>query len=283
MFRLKDLDILGSKAELAALPEGKLLINTINAHSYNTARKDELFAEALTNGDVLIPDGVSIVKACRWIKAKSLPKERIAGWDLFEFEMNKLEECGMKNVECGVNGEECGANNSSFDNSQSASADHSKLKIQNSKFRERPLTVMFMGSSEKVLDLIVKRAAEVYPHLKVVTYSPPYKPEFSDEDNKAIIDAINAVNPDLLWIGMTAPKQEKWTYSHWNELNIHCHVGTIGAVFDFFAGTVERAPIWWQRHGLEWLYRLLKEPKRMWRRYIIGNTLFLWNMLKEKV
>ena len=304
MFRLKSLNILGSKAELAALPEGKLLINTINAHSYNTARKDELFAEALTNGDVLIPDGVSIVKACRWIKAKSLPKERIAGWDLFEFEMNKLEECGMKNVECGVNGEECGMNNSSLDNSQSASADNScsgkrlyepsaKLKIQNScsgkrlyepsaKFCERPLTVMFMGSSQKVLDLIVKRAAEVYPHLKIVTYSPPYKPELSEEDNKAIIDAINAVNPDLLWIGMTAPKQEKWTYSHWNELNIHCHVGTIGAVFDFFAGTVERAPMWWQRHGLEWLYRLLKEPKRMWRRYIIGNTLFLWNMLKEK-
>ena len=290
MFRLKNLNILGSKAELAALPDGKLLINTINAHSYNTARKDELFAEALTNGDVLIPDGVSIVKACRWIKAKSLPKERIAGWDLFEFEMNKLEECGM--------------NNSSLDNSQSASADNScsgkrlyepsaKLKIQNScsgkrlyepsaKFRERPLTVMFMGSSQKVLDLIVKRAAEVYPHLKIVTYSPPYKPEFSEEDNKAIIEAINAVDPDLLWIGMTAPKQEKWTYSHWNELNIHCHVGTIGAVFDFFAGTVERAPMWWQCHGLEWLYRLLKEPKRMWRRYIIGNTLFLWNMLKEK-
>ena len=275
MFRLKNLNILGSKAELAALPEGKLLINTINAHSYNTARKDELFAEALTNGDVLIPDGVSIVKACRWIKAKSQPKERIAGWDLFEFEMNKLEECGMKNVECG-------ANNSSLDNSQSASADHSKLKIQNSKFRERTLTVMFMGSSEKVLDLIVKRAAEVYPHLKIVTYSPPYKPEFSEEDNKAIVEAINAADPDLPWIGMTAPKQEKWTYSHWNELNIHCHVGTIGAVFDFFAGTVERAPIWWQRHGLEWLYRLLKEPKRMWRRYIIGNTLFLWNVLKEK-
>ena len=282
MFRLKNLNILGSKAELAALPEGKLLINTINAHSYNTARRDELFAEALTNGDVLIPDGVSIVKACRWIKAKSLPKERIAGWDLFEFEMNKLEVCGMKNVECGVNGEECGMNNSSLDNSQSASADHSTFNTQHSPLRSPQRTVMFMGSSQKVLDLIVKRAAEVYPHLKIVTYSPPYKPDFSEEDNKAIVEAINAADPDLLWIGMTAPKQEKWTYSHWNELNIHCHVGTIGAVFDFFAGTVERAPIWWQRHGLEWLYRLLKEPKRMWRRYIIGNTLFLWNMLKEK-
>ena len=251
MFRLKDLRILGSRAELASLPEGKLLINTINAHSYNTARKDKLFAEALTNGDVLIPDGVSIVKACRWIKAKSQPKERIAGWDLFAFEMEHLEKLGIRNEELGVSG-------------------------------SRQLMVMFMGSSQKVLDLIVKRAAEVFPHLKVVTYSPPYKPEFSDEDNKAIIEAINAADPDLLWIGMTAPKQEKWTYSHWEELDIHCHVGTIGAVFDFFAGTVERAPMWWQRHGLEWLYRLLKEPKRMWRRYIIGNALFLWNMLKEK-
>lgn len=247
MFRLKTLTILGSKAELASLPEGKLLINTVNAHSFNTAKKDQLFADALTNGDVLIPDGVSIVKACKWIKAKSQPKERIAGWDLFSFEMEKLER----------------------------ESEELRTKSEESK------TVMFMGSSQKVLDLIVKRAAVDYPHLKVVTYSPPYKPEFSDEDNKAIIDAINAANPDLLWIGMTAPKQEKWTYSHWKELNIHCHVGTIGAVFDFFAGTVERAPIWWQEHGLEWLYRLMKEPKRMWRRYIIGNSLFLWNMVKE--
>lgn len=247
MFRLKTLTILGSKAELASLPKGKLLINTINAHSFNTAKKDQLFADALTNGDVLIPDGVSIVKACKWIKAKSQPKERIAGWDLFSFEMEKLER----------------------------ESEELRTKSEESK------SVMFMGSSQKVLDLIVKRAAVDYPHLKVVTYSPPYKPEFSDEDNKAIIDAINAANPDLLWIGMTAPKQEKWTYSHWNELNIHCHVGTIGAVFDFFAGTVERAPIWWQEHGLEWLYRLIKEPKRMWRRYIIGNSLFLWNMTKE--
>ena len=317
MFRLKELEILGSKAELAALPEGKLLINTINAHSYNTARKDKLFAEALTNGDVLIPDGVSIVKACKWIKAKSQPKERIAGWDLFSFEMGKLER---ESEERRVKSEESSADNdnqvegkskidnsssasadnsclgkrlyepsatpnpqhSTFINSSSASADNSTFNPQHSTFRSLQRTVMFMGSSQKVLDLIVKRAAEVYPHLKVVTYSPPYKPEFSDDDNKAIIDAINATDPDLLWIGMTAPKQEKWTYSHWDELNIHCHVGTIGAVFDFFAGTVERAPMWWQRHGLEWLYRLLKEPKRMWRRYIIGNALFLWNMLKEK-
>lgn len=97
---------------------------------------------------------------------------------------------------------------------------------------------MFMGSSPKVLSLIVEKAKTVYPNIEVVTYSPPYKPEFTDKDNKAIIKAINDADPDLLWIGMTAPKQEKWTYAHWDELNIHCHVGTIGAVFDFLPGHI---------------------------------------------
>ena len=147
MFCLKSLNILGSKAELASLPEGKLLINTINAHSYNTARKDSLFAEALTNGDVLIPDGVSIVKACKWIKAKSQPKERIAGWDLFSFEMEKLER---ESEELRVKSEESNSITSSKDGQE----DSSLFSLRSSLKK-----VMFMGSSQKVLDLIVKRAA----------------------------------------------------------------------------------------------------------------------------
>ena len=247
MIRLKDLSILESKEALASIPHGKKLINTINAHSFNTAKKDKLFAEALMNGDYLIPDGASIVKACGWVKAKSRPKERDAGWDLFEFEMK------------------------------------APLPPSGGLEEGRKKRVMFMGSSEKVLELIRKKAAEVYPNIEVVTYSPPYKLVFSDEENRAIIEAINRANPDLLWIGMTAPKQEKWTYEHWDELDIHCHVGTIGAVFDFFAGTYKRAPQWWQEHSLEWLYRLIKEPKRMWRRYVLGNPLFLWNVACEMV
>lgn len=240
MLKLSELHLVGSRKALGDIPEGKVLINTINAHSYNVAQKDDLFAQALAGGDYLIPDGASIVKACKWLKGKSQPEERIAGWDLFEFEMNRLK---AKSIKCKV---------------------------------------MFMGSSERVLQLIRERAAKDYPQMDVVTYSPPYKAEFSDEDNAAIINAINAANPDLLWIGMTAPKQEKWTFRHWQELDIYCHVGTIGAVFDFYAGTTQRAPVWWQRHSLEWLYRLLKEPRRMWRRYVIGNPLFLWNVLSEK-
>lgn len=238
MLKLKELTITGNKEILSQVPQGKVLINTINAHSYNTALKDSLFAEALQKGDILIPDGASIVMACRWLKAKSQPTERIAGWDLFELEMERLNRKGGK--------------------------------------------CFFMGSSEKVLGLIREKAAHVYPNITVETYSPPYKPKFSEEDNREIIGAINAAKPDLLWIGMTAPKQEKWTYTHWKELDINCHCGNIGAVFDFFAGTVERAPMWWQEHSLEWLYRLIKEPKRMWRRYIIGNALFLLNIAKEK-
>ena len=274
MLRLSELSIVENRAALAAIPAGKVLINTINAHSYNTAQRDALFAESLTpnpapigegSGDgcvrYLIPDGASIVKVCRWLKAVSQPAERIAGWDLFSLEMDCLNRKSEK-----------------FLNEPN---DKAERKVENENFPAR-LKVMFMGSSERVLALIRERAAKVYPNLEVVTYSPPYKPEFSEEDNQAIIQAINDADPDLLWIGMTAPKQEKWAYSHWSELNIHCHVGTIGAVFDFFAGTAKRAPQWWQDHSLEWLYRLCTEPRRMWRRYVIGNPLFLWNVMKEK-
>lgn len=96
LLKLKNLPLLESHRGLTTLPSGKLLINTINAHSYNTAQKDKLFAEALQQGDVLIPDGASIVKACRWLNARSKPTERIAGWNLFEFEMNKLNTTGGK-------------------------------------------------------------------------------------------------------------------------------------------------------------------------------------------
>ena len=241
MLPLSTLEIIGSIDQLAALPAGKVLINTVNAHSFNVAQTDDLFAEALSS-NALIPDGMPIVWACKLLRAKSRPSRRIAGWDLFQFEMERLH--------------------------RSSSPDH-KSKV------------MFMGSSENVLALIRERAAVDYPNLEIITYSPPYKPEFSDADNRVIIEAINAADPDLLWIGMTAPKQEKWTYAHWDELDIHCHVGTIGAVFDFYAGTVKRAPEWMQRHGLEWFHRLCSNPKRMWRRYIIGNFKFVVNVMRD--
>jgi len=237
IMKLKELNLLPNRNALAELPECKLLINTINAYSYNNAKKDSLFAEVLQRGDVLIPDGESIIKAYAIKRWDNAPKERCAGWDLFTFEMNKLN----------IKGGKC----------------------------------FLLGSSEKVLNLIKQRATIDFPNIQIITFSPPYKFEFTKEENQEMIDAINTTNPDLLWIGMTAPKQEKWAYSHWNELNINCHCGTIGAVFDFYAGTVKRAPESWQKLGFEWFYRLIKEPRRMWKRYIIGNILFIWNIAKE--
>ena len=237
--RISDLHLTRSRLEMSTWPEGKFLVETVNAHSFVVAQKDPAFYRALLQADALLPDGISIVKACRWLQPTSAPNEKIAGADLFAFEMEKLDK------RCG--------------------------------------TCFFMGSSPAVLSKISERAAWEYPHIHVVTYSPPYKPVFDDEDNQAILNAIHSADPDLLWIGMTAPKQEKWLCEHWNELNIHCHTGAIGAVFDFFAGTVERAPQRWIDLGLEWLYRLIKEPRRTWRRYLVNNPRFLWLVLKEKL
>ena len=237
--RINDLTLVRSRDEMAGWPDGKFLIDTVNAHSFVVAQKDSAFADALLSADALLPDGISIVKACRWLKMQSAPVEKIAGADLFAYEMGKLEEKG------GI--------------------------------------CFFLGSSSDVLARIEERAAEVYPHIRVITYSPPYKLVFSAEDNQAMVEAVNAAHPDLLWVGMTAPKQEKWLHDHWAELDLHGHAGAIGAVFDFFAGTVKRAPQKWIDLGLEWLYRLLREPRRTWRRYLIDNPRFLWLVLQEKL
>ena len=233
---IKHIRLLRNRSELNALPDRKLVISTINAHSYNLAQKDGLFARALTRSDVLIPDGASIVKAIQWLKKIKL--ERIAGWDLFTFEMEKLNRKG------GV--------------------------------------CFFLGSSIKVLELIMKKTATDYTKIKMIGYSPRYKSDFTNEENKAMIDEIHAANPDLILIGMTAPKQEKWVYLHRNLLRVNCHICAIGAVFDFYAGTIRRAPMLWQKHSLEWLYRLIMEPRRMWKRYIFGNCLFIYYIFKEK-
>lgn len=237
--RLGELRLLSSRSDLERIPERKVLINTVNAWSFVVAQEDPLFAAALREGDYLIPDGISIVKAARFLRLEQAPIERVAGWDLFCFEMDRLEARG------GV--------------------------------------CLFLGSSPSVLEAIRTRAAVDYPHIRVETFSPPYKAEFSEEDSREMLDVIRQTDPDLLWIGMTAPKQEKWTYEHWSEMDLHCPCGTVGAVFDFFAGTARRAPGKWQRAGLEWLYRLLHEPKRMARRYLVGNPKFLWLILKEKM
>jgi N-acetylglucosaminyldiphosphoundecaprenol N-acetyl-beta-D-mannosaminyltransferase len=140
-------------------------------------------------------------------------------------------------------------------------------------------TCMYLGASEDTLSKIQERVAVDYPNISIATYSPPFKTEFSEQDTLAMIAAVNEVNPDVLFVGMTAPKQEKWGHANKKKLDANT-ICAIGAVFDFYAGTVERPSQFWIRSQLEWFIRLVKEPKRMWRRYLYYGPFFLYLLLK---
>jgi N-acetylglucosaminyldiphosphoundecaprenol N-acetyl-beta-D-mannosaminyltransferase len=140
----------------------------------------------------------------------------------------------------------------------------------------------YLGASDETLLKIKVRVAQEFPSISVSTFSPPFKAQFSNEDNQEIIGRINAVKPDVVFVGMTAPKQEKWAYAHKKELDTKM-ICCIGAVFDFYAGTVIRPNAVWIGLGLEWLGRLVKEPKRMWKRYLLYGPVFLWHIAKVTI
>jgi N-acetylglucosaminyldiphosphoundecaprenol N-acetyl-beta-D-mannosaminyltransferase len=140
--------------------------------------------------------------------------------------------------------------------------------------------VFFFGSSQRVLNLISARCARDFPRVTLCgMLSPPYG-AWSVEENAAMLATIREAQPDVLWVGMTAPKQEKWVAANCAELGVPV-IGSIGAVFDFFAGTYPRAPDWMCRLGIEWVYRLAKEPQRMWRRNIVSSPLFVLLVLRR--
>lgn len=149
------------------------------------------------------------------------------------------------------------------------------------KAQANTLKVFYLGAAESTLSLITKKISKEYPGVNVGTYSPPYKASFNRSDTQAMIEAVNAFAPDILFVGMTAPKQEKWVYANQAQLKANT-ICCIGAVFDFYAGTVKRPPQWLINIGLEWFGRLLKEPKRMWQRNFVSTPTFVFDVLMEK-
>lgn len=147
---------------------------------------------------------------------------------------------------------------------------------------DRKGSCFYLGSSESTLKKITDRHFREYPEIRVGSYSPPYKAVFSKEENDQMIKEINNSKSDVLFVGMTAPKQEKWVYENRYLINTPV-ICSIGAVFDFYAGTVKRPGKFWISIGLEWLPRLLKEPRRLWRRTLISTPLFIWFVLSEKL
>ncbi len=213
----------------------KQIVNTINPHSYCVARKDAVFKKALLESTILLPDGIGIVIAAKFLKGKRIQK--IAGADLHQFCLDKANSEGKR--------------------------------------------VFYLGASQNTLNKIKERLSKEYPNLIVDSYSPPYKPSFSEAENLEMIQKVNAFTPDFLFVGMTAPKQEKWVFEHQDKLQSGV-ICSIGAVFDFYAGTVKRPHPFWIKIGLEWFVRFIKEPKRLARRNLISMPEFIWYVIKEK-
>ena len=223
-------DVYSDDVKKIEIPKNrKKIINTINPHSYITAKNDKTFEEALRCSDILLPDGSGIVLASKHVNGDNIQK--IAGSDLH---IHLLE---LLNAEHG--------------------------------------TCFYMGSSWGTLEKIKERLNREFPNVEAGFYSPPFKEKFSEKDNNDILKAINDFKPDVLFIGMTAPKQEKWLYEHKDKIdaNIIC---AIGAVFDFYAGTIKRPSQLWIDLHLEWLPRFVNEPKRLWKRNLVSTPKFLF-------
>ena len=137
----------------------------------------------------------------------------------------------------------------------------------------RDESLFFYGSSKKTLALLQDKLLMAFPTLKIAgAISPPFRKLTSEED-AAIIDEINASGAGTVWVSLGCPKQEFWMAEHRGKINA-VMIG-VGAAFDYHAGTLKRAPLWMQHHGLEWFYRLISEPRRLWKRYLVTNTLFI--------
>jgi N-acetylglucosaminyldiphosphoundecaprenol N-acetyl-beta-D-mannosaminyltransferase len=135
----------------------------------------------------------------------------------------------------------------------------------------------FYGGAPGVPERLAARLQQHFPSLSVVgCISPPYG-ELTTEEDAALVEQINAVAPDIVWVGLGTPKQDFWSADHVGRLTASALIG-VGAAFDFHSGRVRQAPPWVQRSGLEWLFRLVQEPRRLWRRYLVDNAIFVYHV-----
>jgi N-acetylglucosaminyldiphosphoundecaprenol N-acetyl-beta-D-mannosaminyltransferase len=199
-----------------------------NVHSVVTARWDGMFAAALGQSDLVVPDGAPVAWMLR--RLGHAEQRRVYGPDFF------WAYC------------------------QSAAASGEPIYL--------------LGSSPDTLERLQERLLQAFPPLRIAgAHSPPFRPLSADED-RAIVDSINASGARTVWVSLGCPKQEIWMASHHDA--VHAVMLGVGAAFDFHAGTVRQAPRWMREHGLEWLHRLGTEPRRLWRRYLVTNSVFLF-------
>lgn len=143
-------------------------------------------------------------------------------------------------------------------------------------------SMFLLGAKEGVAEKLKEKCENMYPGIKIKgIYSPPLAAKFSIEENNKMIDLINMANADILWVSLSAPKQDYWIYENFNRLNVKIAVG-VGGAFEVMAALIERAPVFIQKNGLEWLYRFYKEPKRLFTRYFIEAPAFFPIVIKQQ-
>ena len=220
----------------------------INPHTYVGALAGPKVSSALVGADWLVPDGVGIVLASRILGGRL--HGRVTGHDVFSGVMERLDRGG-------------------------------------------PFRVFFFGSTSATLAAIKEKVARDYPNLVVAgvlpdpapglqACLPPFPPMYSPEQRERILAAIRAARADVLWVGMTAPKQELWLHENRAALDVK-FAGAVGAVFDFYIGRIRRSGPLFLENGLEWLPRLLQEPRRLWRRMFVSAPIFLWHVLLARL
>lgn len=138
----------------------------------------------------------------------------------------------------------------------------------------------FYGGAPGIAEVLSKKLQHRFPRLQVVgTHSPPYR-SFTREEDENVARLINYVSPNIIWVGLGSPKQDYWAFNHVGRLN-HAVILPVGAAFDFLSGRIPQAPQWMRKSGLEWLFRLASEPKRLWKRYLIENPLFVLMLIGQ--
>ncbi len=210
----------------------------LNPHSFVVSTKDNEFASALKDADLLIPDGVGIVLASKILGGDI--RQRVTGPEVFSSLLQRLD-----------------------------ASQHTR--------------VFFMGSTRATLDRIEARIHRDHPNLEVVgTYSPPFRAVYSADETDEMVTAINAADPDVLLVGLTAPKQEKWIFENKARLNVE-FIGAAGAMFDYFAGTVKTPSPIWVKLGLQFVHRLAQHPLRLWRRTFISAPVFVLHVMRARL
>lgn len=148
---------------------------------------------------------------------------------------------------------------------------------------EKKYSFFFLGAKEGVGQALANSFKRTYPKLDIAgVYSPPFAERFSDEENKKMVEMINILKPNVLWVSLTAPKQDHWIFEHLDKLNVNVAIG-VGGAFEVSAGLIKRAPKWMQRSGLEWFYRFLQEPTRLFKRYFVEAPIFIPLIVLQKL